>query len=80
MKKKDETLEEKMDYVIKLLAMNLVKDLKTEKEKVHFLQNIIGLGSSKVAEIMNKSTKELSQYLYEKKSPRNSKKSKRNGT
>ena len=67
MKKKDETLEEKMDIVIKLLAMNLIKDLKTEKEKVHFLHNIAGLESYKVAEIMNKSTKELSQYLYEKK-------------
>lgn len=75
MKKKNETLEEKMDYVIKLLAMDLVKDLKTDKEKVHFLHDIVGLKSSKVAEIMNKSTKELSQYLYEKKSSKNYKKS-----
>ncbi len=67
-KNKQETLEEKMDYVIKLLAMNLVKDLKTEKEKVHFLQKNIGLDSSKIAQIMNKTTKELSTYLYEKKS------------
>ncbi len=65
-----------MDYVIKLLAMNLVKDLKTDKERVHFLQNVIGLKSSKIAEIMNKSTKELSQYLYKKQSSRTSNKSK----
>lgn len=63
-----ETLEEKMDYVIKLLAMNMVKDIKTEKEKVHFLQKNIGLDSTKIAQIMNKTTKELSQYLYDKKS------------
>ena len=66
-KNKQETLEEKMDYVIKLLAMNIVKDLKTEKEKVHFLQKNIGLDSTKIAQIMNKTTKELSQYLYDKK-------------
>jgi len=65
--KHTETLEEKMDVVIKLLAMNIVKDLKTEKEKVQFLKNIIGLDSSKIANILNKTTKELSQYLYEKK-------------
>jgi len=76
MKKKNETLEEKMDVVIKLLAMNIVKDLKTDKEKVHFLQNSIGLDSSKIADIMNKTTKELSKYLYEKKSSKISKKSK----
>ena len=64
----NETLEEKMDIVIKLLAMNMVKDLKTDKEKVHFLQKSIGLHSSKIAAVMNKTTKELSQYLYEKKS------------
>lgn len=68
MVKNKETLEEKMDYVIKLLAMNIVKDLKTEKEKVHFLQKNIGLDSTKIAQIMNKTTKELSQYLYDKKS------------
>ncbi len=68
MNKKNETLEEKMDVVIKLLAMNIVKDLKTDKEKVHFLQKSIGLDSSKIAAVMNKTTKELSQYLYEKKS------------
>jgi len=67
-KNKQETLEEKMDYVIKLLAMNIVKDLKTEKEKVHFLQNNIGLDSTKIAQIMNKTTKELSSSLYDKKS------------
>ena len=67
-KNKQETLEEKMDYVVKLLAMNMVKDLKTEKEKVHFLQKDIGLDSTKIAQIMNKTTKELSQYLYDKKS------------
>lgn len=67
-KKKQESLEEKLDYVIKLLAMNIVKDLKTEKDKVNFLQNEIGLDSSKIAEIMNKTTKELSTYLYGKKS------------
>lgn len=67
-KKKQESLEEKLDYVIKLLAMNIVKDLKTEKDKVNFFQNEIGLDSSKIAEIMNKTTKELSQYLYGKKS------------
>ena len=68
MVKNKETLEEKMDYVIKLLAMNIVKDLKTEKEKVHFLQKNIGLDSTKIAQIMNKTTKELSVYLYTKKS------------
>ena len=68
LKNKQETLEEKMDYVIKLLAMNMVKDLKTEKEKVHFLQKNIGLDSTKIAQIMNKTTKELSTYLYAKKS------------
>lgn len=73
MTKKDETLEEKMDIVIKLLAMNMVKDLKTDKEKVHFLQKNIGLDSSKIADVMNKTTKELSQYLYEKKSKKESK-------
>ncbi len=67
-KNKQETLEEKMDYVIKLLAMNMVKDFKTEKEKVHFLQKDIGLDSTKISQIMNKTTKELSTYLYEKKS------------
>lgn len=67
-KNKKETLEDKMDYVVKLLAMNIVKDLKTEKEKVHFLQKNIGLDSTKIAQIMNKTTKELSQYLYDKKS------------
>ena len=75
-KKKKETLEKKMDYVIRLLAMNMMKDLKTEKEKVHFLQNNIGLDSSKIAEIMNKTTKELSQYLYKKKTSKTSRKSK----
>ena len=67
-KNKKETLEDKMDYVVKLLAMNIVKDLKTEKEKVHFLQKNIGLDSTKIAQIMNKTTKELSAYLYAKKS------------
>ena len=65
--KNNETLEEKMDIVIKLLAMNVVKDLKTEKEKVQFLKKNIGLDSSKIADILNKTTKELSVYLYEKK-------------
>ena len=68
MVKSTESLEEKMDVVIKLLAMNIVKDLKTEKEKVQFLKNTVGLDSSKIANILNKTTKELSQYLYEKKS------------
>ena len=68
MTKNDETLEEKMDIVIKLLAMNMVKDLKTDKEKVRFLQKSIGLDSSKIAAVMNKTTKDLSHYLYEKKS------------
>jgi len=72
--KKNETLEEKMDIVIKLLAMNIVKDLKTEKEKVQFLQNNIGLDSGRIADIMNKTTKELSSYLYTKKSPKKPKK------
>ena len=74
--RENETLEEKMDFVIKLLAMNIVKDLKTEKEKVQFLQNNIGLDSVRIADIMNKTTKELSTYLYTKKSPKNLKKSK----
>lgn len=64
----NETLEQKLDYIIKLLAMNMMKDLKTDKQKVHFLQHVIGLDSSKIASIMNKTTKELSQYLYNKKS------------
>lgn len=65
-----------MDFVIRLLALNIVKDLQTDKEKVHFLQNNIGLDSSKIALIMNKTTKELSTYLYEKKSITTAKKSK----
>ncbi len=80
MKNNNETLEEKMDYVVRLLAMNLIKDLKTDKEKVHFLHNTVGLDSSKVAEIMNKSTKELSTYLYEKKPLKKSKQPKKNGS
>ena len=70
---KQETLEEKLDFVIKLLAMNIMKDIDTNKEKVHFLQNVIGLNSSKISFIMNKTTKELSQYLYDKKQPKKSK-------
>ena len=67
MNKTDESLEEKMDVVIKLLAMNIIKDFKTDKEKVNFLQKKIGLDSSRIAAVMNKTTKELSTYLYKKK-------------
>ena len=66
MNKTDESLEEKMDVVIKLLAMNMMIDLKTDKEKVNFLQKDIGLDSSRIAAVMNKTTRELSQYLYKK--------------
>lgn len=65
--KQYEELMKQLDSVIKILVMSIMKDLTTDKEKVHFLQHVVGLDSSKIALIMNKTTKELSTYLYNKK-------------
>jgi DNA-directed RNA polymerase specialized sigma24 family protein len=55
-------ISKKMDRVIRLLALNLIKDMKTQKEKILTLSSF-GFGPSEIAELLGTTSGTVSVAL-----------------
>ena len=59
------SIDDKLSVVIKLLAINVVKN-KSDLEKIKFLQNF-GMTSNEIAPVVGKSPERVRGILHEKK-------------
>lgn len=62
--KQFQAINKKIDMIIKLLAQNLVKDMKSQKEKIILLSSI-GYKPKEIATLLGTSNNTVSVRIYE---------------